>query len=117
MIRKGVIGLALFALSFEAIGACTGQVKIKELYSRSGGWVHVVAENVSDIDLANCGHHNSTALVLNYTDSHGTLEGKKILYSAILAAFTAGKTLRLCSDACDSRFSSYSTLTDIDGMR
>lgn len=117
MIQKGVIGLTLFALSFAAMGACTGNVKIKELWPRSNGWVHIVAENVSDIDLANCGNHSSTALLLNYNDSHGSLEGKKMLYSAILAAFTAGKTLRLCSDACDSQHPSYSTLTRIDGMQ
>lgn len=95
---------------------CTGMVTIKELWPRQEGWIHVVAEGVTNMDISNCGNTGATGLLLNYNDSTGSLEGKKMLYSTLLAAFASGKLMRLCSARCDSQFPTYSSLTHIDGL-
>ena len=105
-----------FASSHASASVCTGMVTVKEMYPRDGGWIHVVAEGVSNMDLNNCGHGGSTGLLLNYNDTHGSLDGKKMIFSSLLAAFTAGKKLNICSDSCDSQHPTYSRLSYINNL-
>jgi hypothetical protein len=119
----------LFSLFFvismqsHAAGAgyvCTPPVKIKELWPRNGGWVHIVALGINDMDISNCGRHNETSMILHMghaNDTNATIEGKKMLYTTLLKAFMEGKTMELCSYGCDSVFTDTTTLSHIDGLK
>ena len=107
----------LLGTTTYAKAVCTEIGTIEKLSPREGGWVHVQLEGRSNMDLMNCGRGDALGLILNLNDTGGSLEGKKLLYSTILAAFTSGKQLRLCSSACDSQFSSYSKLDSIDDLQ
>jgi len=116
--KRFIFVVVLNMLSIVANAAtCTGLVKIQQLWPRQGGWVHIQAEGITDIDIMNCGVHNNIGLLLNFNDTTGTLEGKKMLYSALLAAFTAGKKMELCSDGCDTQYPTFSRLSYINGLQ
>ena len=104
----------LLSASLNAETICTAQVKVTELYPREGGWTHVRLEGIADADLSNCGNHGSLALLLNYNDTVGTLDGKKILLATLMAAKMTGEPIRLCSTGCDTQHPSYSRLSHID---
>ena len=115
---KNIIGsLVLILFSVSANAACTGLVKIEKLFPREGGWVHIQAEGVTDIDIMNCGRNNNLGMLLNFNDTSGTDQGKKMLYSTLLTAFSAGKVMKLCSSGCDSQHSGYSRLSYINDLQ
>ena len=95
------------------MAACTGKVIIQELAMTAGGWTVLLIKDMADTDLMNCGSHTTHALLFNFNDNYGTSDGKKMLYSALLAATTTGKEVMLCSTKCDSQHPSYSTLTNM----
>jgi hypothetical protein len=99
---------------YEALAACTGSVTIAEFYPRDGGWVHVLAAGVPNMDLFGCGNTGPFGLLLNFNDTGGSVEGKKLLWSTLLTAHASGKRLMLCSSRCDSQYPGYSSLTHID---
>jgi len=120
----GEMGMRVFILvcmielySMSASAACTGLVKITQLWPRQDGWVHIQAEGVADIDISNCGVHSSIGMLLNFNDATGTAEGKKMLYSTLLAAFAAGKKMELCSDGCDTQHNTYTRLSYINKLQ
>lgn len=116
MNRTTVIFLIASSMSTSVYAACTHIVEIEKLWPREGGWVHIQAKGVSDIDISNCGQNNYWGMLLNFNDKHGTSDGKKMLLSSLLASFTSGKKLKLCSNGCDSQFPKYSRLSHIDHM-
>ena len=87
---------------------------IEKLYVRSGGWVLVQIEGLTNIDLKNCGSQSNIGVILNYNDTTGSVEGKQMVYSALLTAFSAGKRVQICSDGCDSQHPSFSRLSYVD---
>ena len=109
---------ALFIVVYPAVSqaVCTGTTTIVKLAPREGGWIHVVGSGISDMDINGCGVHSEVGMLLNFGDSSGTLEGKKMLLSTLLTAFSTGKTLSLCSNGCDSQHPSYSRLSHIDEL-
>ncbi len=113
------IFIFVIALGFCSVAnaACTGQVKIKELKPRTGGWVHIVAEGLDDIDVMNCGTNNYQGMLLNFNDTNGTKEGKQMMLSILLSAYMSGKSMELCSAGCDSQYSNYTRLDSINNMQ
>lgn len=69
------------------------------------------------MDIKSCGVGGESGLILNLNGSGGTLDGKRMMYSTLMAAFMAGKTLSLCSDACDSQHATYSRVYAIDNLQ
>jgi hypothetical protein len=115
---KTIIGaLLLFWVSTPALAVCTGPLTIAELWPRAGGWVHIVAEGVSDIDISNCGTNNRLGMLLNFNDSSGSADGKQMMFSVLLSALMAGRQLQLCSTGCDSQHTNYSRLDHINGFK
>ncbi|MCP4490576.1 MAG: hypothetical protein GY820_25165 [Gammaproteobacteria bacterium] len=117
--NKYIVGLILLFITQSALSAsvCIDVVNIKELKPRSDGWMHIVAEGVSDIDIMNCGTNNSQGMLLNFNDSSGTQEGKKMMLSILLSAFVTGKSMQICSNGCDSQHPSYSRLDIINNLQ
>jgi len=114
---KSAAATMLFVFSVTVYAECTSLVRIESLWPREGGWIHIKAVGVNNIDIMNCGAKNDLGMLLNYNDISGTLEGKKMLYSTLLAAFSAGKMMKLCSDGCDSQHPVYSRLSHIDDLQ
>ena len=108
--------ICLMSAATNASAACTAIGTIEKLWPREGGWVHISMEGRENMDLMNCGTGNKLGLLLNLNDTGGSLEGKKMLYSTLLAAFVSGKKLRLCSLECDSQYPWYSKLSHIDEL-
>jgi len=116
MIRMIVMGFSLYMSCTTAMAVCTESVTIEKLWPSAGGGVHIQIKDMADSDLMNCGRHSIDALILNYNDSSGTLEGKKMLYTALLTSLVAGLKVKLCSSKCDSQHPDYSTLINIYEM-
>lgn len=93
---------------------CTAPSKIKSLYPRDGGWVAVEVEGLANADISSCGNSGPSGLLLNYNDTTGSLQGKRMVYSILLLARINGASLVLCSDGCDTQHPSYSRLSHID---
>ena len=110
-----MIGLSIVPLGANA--ACTDFVMIKDLLPRSGGWTHVVAEGLNNMDLSQCGTNNQDGLLINFNDSTGTEQGKKTLLSILLSAYAMGKLVKLCSTGCDTQWNAYSRLDSINGLQ
>lgn len=115
--RKIFIITLLTLQSVSAMAVCTGLGKIEVLWPRSDGWVHVKMEGLQNMDIMNCGQGGDKGMLLNFNDSHGTIQGKQMLYSTLLAAFMSGRQLQLCATACDSQHSAYSRLHAIDNLQ
>ena len=115
--KKLISILLLSLISTTSYAACTGLVRIEQLMPREGGWVHIKAAGINDIDISNCGVHNDIGMLLNFSDTNGTVEGKKLMYSTLLTAFTAGKQMKLCSTGCDSQHTNYSRLSYINELQ
>lgn len=113
IVRTAVMGFSLYTASSTAMAACTGNVMVEELAMGAGGWTHILIKDMTDTDIMNCGQHTTHALMFNFNDNYGTPDGKKMLYSALLAAATTGNEVNLCSTKCDSQHPSYSTLTSM----
>ena len=71
-----LLGLLVFTGELHAV-ACTGMVEIDKLWPRDDGWVHVIAKGITNMDLNSCGDGGESALLLNYNDPNGPVEGKK----------------------------------------
>ena len=115
---RSIIGAIVVVFSMcvafsSAMAACTGKVIIQELAMGAGGWTHILIKDMADTDIMNCGPHTTHAFMFNFNDSYGTSDGKKMLYSALLAATTTGKEVMLCSTKCDSQHPTYTTLTSM----
>ena len=115
--KRFVAGFLFVVSTMQAFAACTQQGKIEHLMPRDGGWVHVKMEGVTNMDLNSCGAAGPEGLMLNFNDTGGTPQGKEMMYSTLLAAFFAGKTLQLCSSACDTQHTQYSRLDTINYVR
>ena len=116
--RKYLLITMLFCLPVvvQAASVCTGPVKIKELKARHLGWVHVVIEGIYNADIKSCGNQTDVGLLLNYNDSTGSVEGKKMLLAMLMSAKATGKNVRLCSDGCDTQHPAYSRLSHLDEL-
>ena len=84
--------------------------KVGKLLPRNGGYVHIVIDGVDNIDLKNCGQGNYYGMLLNYNDTTGTVELKKLMYSSLLTAYSSGKEVTVCATGCDTQIPSYSRL-------
>lgn len=111
------IAIFFFLLSVASHAACTNFVLIKDLLPRSGGWIHIVGEGQSNMDISSCGTHNHVGLLLNFNDTSGTEVGKKAMFSILLSAHASGKSVKLCSSGCDSQYPLYSRLDYIEGIK
>lgn len=111
------IGLLMMSISAQVYATCTDQVRIKELWPREAGWVHIVGEGVANMDLRGCGNNSSQGMLFNFNNTSGTPEGKMMLYSLLVAAYTSGQTMKLCSASCDPQHPEYSRLTHINSLQ
>jgi hypothetical protein len=102
------------AITTTVNAAATPLVRIKELRPRAGGFIHVVAEGQSDMDITNCGRNDFLGMLLNFGDSTGTEAGKKAMFAILLTAYAQGTPVILGSNGCDSQYPSYSRLDYID---
>lgn len=116
---KTIALLTLMLLSLSCFGetVCTPKAKIKTLWPRSAGWVHIQLEGVDNMDIKNCGAGGVAGLLFNFNDSSGTNEGKKMMYATLLASFMSGKELSICSYDCDSQHPSFSSLDEINYLQ
>jgi hypothetical protein len=71
-------------------------------------------ENMNNMDLQNCGNNSKWGLMLNYNDTSGTPEGKKMLYMTLMAAKMTNEKINICSSGCDSQHSAYSRISYIN---
>ena len=113
---KLVAFILLIIFSSQSLADCTPPGKIERLWPREKGHIHIQMSGIENMDISNCGNGGATGLLLNFNDTGGTKEGKQMLLSSLLAAFTAGKTLQLCSYGCDSQYSDYSKLNAINRL-
>lgn len=114
----GAAAVLALGLSTPAVSVCTDVVTIKEFHIRASGWIHITAEGMTNMDIFGSGATGMYGMLLNYNGATGVaLEGKKMLYAALLKSQATGGSLRLCSNGCDAQHFTFTSLDFIDAMR
>jgi hypothetical protein len=114
-VKYGMV-LILLSMSIAAQSAtvCTSLTRVTGLYPRDGGWIHVALQGITNGDISNCGNGGSLGLLLNFNDTVGSYDGKKMLFDILLDAKKSGERLQFCSTGCDTQHTNYSRLSHIN---
>ena len=118
--KKIIIMSVFFIMTNNALALCTDTVTISALAQSHRGYIHVLAKDadnnlIKDMDILNCGNNTAYGMMFDLKDTYDSsnVDGKKLLYSTLLYAYSSGEGVKLCARTCSSLHAIYSSLSNI----